>query len=92
MDNQKKAQVQQSTIDPMYRNLAGGKTPQDKLQIICENAIFIDALCDLIEGFDTTISSEPISHATFLIQRLAREITLNQAGLSDYLTAIGGKS
>ncbi len=78
----------QSTIDPIYRNLARGETPDDNLAIISRNTIYIDALCELIEGFDTSISDEPVIHAVDLIQHLNREITIGWAGLHDYLKTI----
>ncbi len=80
----------QSTIDPIYRNLARGETPDDNLAIISRNTHYIGALCDLIEGFDTSISDEPVIHAVDLIQHLNREITINHAGLHDYLRASKG--
>ncbi len=86
MTNQ--SSTSQSTIDPIYRNLAEGKTPDDKSTIICRNTHYIGALCDLIEGFDTSISDEPVAHAVELIQHLNREIIINHAGLYDYFRAI----
>ncbi len=84
------AKSNQSTIDPQYKNIARGRTIDDKSQIILENTVYIGALLDLIAGFDTTISSEPITHALDLIQRLNREILINQVGISDYLNSVGG--
>ncbi len=86
MTNQNNAP--QSTIDPMYRNLARGETPLDKSKIILSNTVYIEALCDLIEAFDTSISDEPVVNTIALIQRLNREISLNQAGLHDYLKSV----
>ncbi len=84
------AQTNQSTIDPHYRNLARGNTPADKSQIIHENAIYIGAIADLIQAYDGSANDEPITHAIGLINRLSDEITINQAGISDYLNSIGG--
>ncbi len=84
MPNQTSAHAPQST-DPMYRNLAKGETPLDKSEIILQNACYIDSLCDLIEVYDDSISNEPIINAVSLMQRLSREITINQAGLHDHL-------
>lgn len=77
---------QQSIINPMYRNLAKGKTLEDKLEIMGRNANDIDTLCDLMAGFDTSVTNEPLTHANAIIQRLAREIILNYAGAVDINT------
>ncbi len=90
MPNQTSAHAPQSTIDPMYRNLAKGATPHDKSEIIYNNALYIDTLCDLIEGYDDTISNEPVIHAIGLMQRLSREIMVNGAGIYDYLPQVTG--
>ncbi len=80
----------QSTIDPIYRNLARGETPDDKSTIICRNTAYIDAICDLIASFDTSTDDEPVVLAVSLIQHLSREITINHAGLYDHLKATKG--
>lgn len=73
----------QNTIDPMYRNLATGETPTDKLDIIYRNALDIDTLCGLMAGFDTSFTDEPLIHANYIVQRLAREIIINYTGVAD---------
>ncbi len=84
------AQTNQSTIDPQYRNLARGRTIDDKSQIIHENAIYIGAITDLIQAYGGALYDEPITHALNLIDRLSNEIMTNQAGISDYLNSVGG--
>lgn len=84
MPNQTSANAQ-NQIDPRYRNLAKGITPSDKLNIAYRNALDIDTLCELMAGFDTSITDEPIIHANFIVQRLAREIATNVVGTFDQM-------
>ncbi len=78
-------------IDKEYRTVADGRTIADKSQIILQDAIYIGAVAELIQAYDGSANDEPITHALELIERLTLEITLNQAGISDYLNnRVGG--
>lgn len=76
----------------IFHNLAIGKTLSDKLDIIIRDASDIDTLCDLISGFNTEITDEPIINANFIVQRLAREIAINSVGASDQLELQEGRN
>ncbi len=63
--------------------LRKGTTLEDILGVITENTCYINALCELIEGYDASITSEPLIHAISLIKHLNNEVVINEAILFD---------